>query len=181
MVKTMIQHILPLLKGWRYYSEKRTDPNGVAWVEPSKTFTLGKVEGKSGWVLGCAATISQPTAQFIVELEDPFGRRTVFQFTPSELYNAGFISPNPSGLWCVDYDPQSKKYTVALTPANWMPFQNYVHVYLKAPANDAVQIFGYAYTIVVIDNETDFIESLKEVLGPELVSEVRRMVGGRRR
>jgi len=173
-VIVVLLELLPLLKGWKEFSKDVdtpiTIPKGESYVITETIYP--------GWLCSCQISLTgSPDAEFILERYDPkegFKRATI---KPSSLLILGFDTPNPSGLYLSEWDETRQFYCIAFTPANPLPFWSSegkpCRIVLKAPKNTEIILNGYTQVAYVIVDRKEFVESLREILAPEIKAEIR--------
>ncbi|MEM1868555.1 MAG: hypothetical protein QXU90_00375 [Acidilobaceae archaeon] len=157
----MIQDILPLLDGWSYSILGKTTP----FIVPRGTEKVIDESKKPGWIVTAICTLDNPDATFIVTGYDSYRGYIENAVTPRTLKDGGAVYPNPFGLWVSRYDDTEKRYTIAFTPDDWLPFTTGYKIAIRAPMNSDVTVYRYDHVLILIYDREAFIRSLREVLG----------------
>ena len=170
----MLVEFLPLLRGWRDFSIDIDKPVTIA---PGNKYVLAE-SIHPGWLLSLQVSITgSPDAEFIIErydMKEGLKRATI---KPSSLLTLGLDLPNSSGLYLSEWDETRQFCCIAFTPSRPLPFwaeeRRPIRIVLKAPKDTAIVLNGYTQVAFEIVDRKEFVESLREILAPEIKAEIK--------
>ena len=157
----MDKKLLPLLEGWQW---KAKDVDVPFTLSAGKSRVMGEAE-YSGWVWSALCAFNNPDAYVQFGYYDSLGVWRTTTMRPRGLYEAGFTSPNSTGIWCSKYDTTSDIYVIAFTPTIPLPVLKKYKISVVAPGTSSVTVLNYSHLLVEIVSEETFRKSLKRALG----------------
>lgn len=170
----MLNHLLPLLRGWRWVWDIRTS---AYTLTPGQKFNFipRKKLSYPGFAVSAVVSCNNPYLSFVIEADDmTFGASAYVARTW-----LGFDEPNPNIVYCTLYDSMNHIYCITYGPTYWPSWKDYIEVYIQAAAYHPVTrvvftadvtVFYSAFNYIEIENIDLFKEDLKEILGTKAES-----------
>jgi hypothetical protein len=170
----LIEALLPLLRGWKRVSK---DVAGPYILSQGERKVLSEGEGP-GWLISARATFDNPDASLVIVHRDAYGIELEKALTPRRLEEEGLEEvPNPSGMWCSNYDEVRESYTVVFAPVGWLPLTGSYKLCASAPSGSPATVSKYLDDVILIVDVASFTESLRQLFTARLIEELRRITG----
>lgn len=163
--------MLPLLKGWSYYT---IDVDAPGFTVPAGQRKVIDEATKPGWVYSGMIHLKNKMATFEIAIFDPYQGRSVIRVQPAGMYAGGCISPNPVGPWLSRYDEATDDYVIIFSPSTLPPFSQRWMFSIIAPPDSSVQVVSFTGTVISIEQPDVFAQSLRELIAPTLTVEAIR-------
>lgn len=150
-----ILSLLPLLRGWRYDLKDISVPELITSKKE-----IFKTTDEKGWFLWATGVMNNKNASIRV-LVDGYYEATG---SPYRIYSAGITVPSSFGLWTGVYSDLLTAYSLLFTPPYPWWYTKSIVIELTPPAGETVILASYGHLLVRIDDNKEFIKSIKEVL-----------------
>ena len=159
--------LLPLLEGWdwiRLTGEKPLEASDtpVALYESE--------EDEMGWLVSARMSSTVADASLTIEY-DPVGSGQVLRFAlnPEALYRAGYYYAS-SLPYVSDYDPTNSSYGAEFRPSPPLGLKGRLTITASPGSGDGT--LRYDVLMAIISDAEAFYNSLKAVLGPQIIQQV---------